>query len=133
MKFRSKFEMKVYNNSLKGTRAQYESIRIPFFKMHSYKPDFLLPNGIIVEIKGRFTAVDRAKHLAIKKQQPELDIRFVFAYDNKLFKASSTRYSVWCDKHGFKYAFKKVPEEWLKEKKKKVNVLDVDTLMKTTT
>jgi N-acetylmuramoyl-L-alanine amidase len=37
-----------------------------------------LPNGIIIESKGRFLTADRQKHLLIKQQHPQLDIRFVF-------------------------------------------------------
>lgn len=83
-----------------------------------YKPDFVLHGGVIIEVKGRFTGVDRAKHLLIKKQHPELDIRFVFQIDQRLTKRSSTKYSEWCDKHGFKYAFNTVPREWITEEVK---------------
>ncbi len=74
-----------------------------------------MPNGIIVEAKGRLTVFDRAKHLAIKAQHPEKDIRFIFQFDNKLFKGSKTRYSDWCEKKGFKFAFLKIPKSWAKE------------------
>lgn len=117
---RSKFEHDVWETSLKGSRARYEPKKIPYTKLsyHHYLPDWILPNGIVIEAKGRFTATDRAKHLLIKEQHPELDIRFVFKYDNKLYKQSKTRYSDWCDKHGYKYAFKEVPQEWIDEPKK---------------
>ena len=85
----------------------------------TYTPDFILPNGIIVESKGRFTADDRRKHLAVKAQHPELDIRFVFTNPNsKLATGAKTSYGQWCDKHGYKYAAKLIPTEWLKEKGK---------------
>jgi len=84
-----------------------------------YTPDFLLPNGIIIETKGRFTPADRMKHLAIQKQHPNLDIRFVFSNSkSKLRKGAKTTYADWCDKNGFLYADKDVPQEWLDEKKK---------------
>ena len=35
----------------------------------TYTPDFVLPNGVIIETKGRFVAADRRKHLEIKKIQ----------------------------------------------------------------
>jgi hypothetical protein len=44
----------------------------------NYIPDFFLPNGVILEVKGRFMIEDRKKHLFIKAQHPDLDIRFVF-------------------------------------------------------
>ena len=80
---------------------------------HVYHPDFLLPNGIFVETKGRFVIADRKKHLLIKEQHPELDIRFVFTNSrNKINKSSKTTYADWCEKNGFKYADKHIPDEW---------------------
>jgi hypothetical protein len=83
---------------------------------HTYLPDFKLPNGIIVETKGRFVLADRKKHALIKEQHPELDIRFVFSNSNaKLSKGSKTTYAMWCDKLGIKYADKSIPDSWLSE------------------
>lgn len=86
-------------------------------KNRTYLPDFVLPNGIIIETKGRFTTEDRQKHLWIKQQYGDtLDIRFVFSRSaQKLYKGSKSTYASWCDKHGFKYADKLIPEEWLNE------------------
>ena len=114
---------------LHGVAFEYESMRIPYLKKHSYTPDFILPNGVIIEVKGRFTAFDRAKHLLIQKQQPDLDIRFVFATDNKINRRSKTRYSDWCEKHNFLYAFDRVPSKWIQEKRKCTTALDADTLL----
>ncbi len=59
---------------------------------------------------------DRAKHLLVKAQHPNLDLRFVFSRSKApLYKGSPTTYAMWCDKHGFKYADKDVPDAWLKE------------------
>lgn len=81
-----------------------------------YTPDFVLPNGVIIETKGRFIAEDRAKHLLIKKQYPTLDIRFVFTNpQQKLYKGSPTSYAMWCEKHGFMYASRRIPDSWLNE------------------
>jgi len=102
-------------------KAQYECFKIEWEDLmyRKYTPDFLLPNGIIIETKGRFTPADRVKHLAIKKQHPSLDIRFVFSNCNaKLRKGAKTTYADWCDKHGFLYADKDVPDEWIQEKGK---------------
>lgn len=87
-------------------------------KERTYLPDFvLLHNNIIIETKGRFTAPDRRKHLNIQKQSPELDLRFVFSNpNNKITKGSSTTYADWCYKHGFKYAKKEIPMEWIEER-----------------
>ncbi len=91
---------------------EYETMRLPWVENHFYKPDFILPNGVIIEVKGRFTGKDRAKHLKVRKQHPDLDIRFLFQTDNTLSPKSTTRYSEWCEKNGFLYAFMEVPEEW---------------------
>lgn len=82
-----------------------------------YTPDFVLPNGIIVEAKGRLTVHDRTKHVLIAAQHPELDIRFVFQYNNPITKGSKTRYTDWADKQGFKWAMTYIPKEWYKERK----------------
>lgn len=102
-----------------GLDVAYESQRIEYTKPEKkakYTPDFPLPNGIIVETKGRFLTEDRQKHLLIKAQRPDLDIRFVFSSSRaRISKQSATTYAAWCDKHGFKYADKFIPAAWLKE------------------
>lgn len=86
-------------------------------KDHTYLPDFKLPNGIIVETKGRFVLADRKKHELIKKQHPEKDIRFVFSNSNtKISKRSKTTYGMWCEKLGIPYADKEIPLDWILEK-----------------
>jgi hypothetical protein len=103
----------------KGIVVEYESEKVAYIipaSEHTYNPDFKLPNGIRVETKGRFVLADRKKHLLVKEQNPNLDIRFVFSNSkNKINKKSKTTYGDWCDKHGFKYADKVIPEEWFTE------------------
>ena len=100
----------------------YEIKKIPFVqpaKNRNYTPDFWLPNGIIVETKGVFTVQDRQKHLLIKEQYPDLDLRFVFSNSkNKLRKGSKTTYADWCNKYDFIFADQLIPEEWINEKKR---------------
>lgn len=97
-----------------GMGFEYESVRLAYVgKVRHYKPDFNLANGIILEVKGRFTGADRAKHLAVREAHPELDIRFVFQRDNPIVTGSKTKYSDWCEKNGFLYCFNNIPEEWL--------------------
>lgn len=101
----------------KGVNGEYEQHKIHYTKPatnNKYTPDFKLPNGVFVETKGRFTTSDRKKHLLIKEQHPEIDIRFVFQNaNNKLSKRSKTTYGDWCQKHGFIYAEKTIPDSWL--------------------
>lgn len=104
-----------------GIDGQYEQHKVLYtipLSYHEYTPDFRLPNGIFVETKGRFVLEDRKKHVLIKQQHPELDIRFVFQNSkNKIRKGSPTTYADWCKKHGFLYADKTIPQEWLNERK----------------
>lgn len=104
-----------------GISFEYETTKIDYIKpvtKHKYTPDFILTNGIIVETKGRFVTADRKKHLLIKEQHPSLDIRFVFSRSKTpISKQSKTTYADWCEKNGFKYADKLIPNAWLNESK----------------
>lgn len=102
-----------------GLSVDYETEKIAYVKPArnaKYTPDFILPNGIIIESKGRFLVEDRQKHLIIKEQYPALDIRFVFSSSRtRISKNSKTTYAAWCDKHGFLYADRWIPQAWLDE------------------
>ena len=120
--YRSGLELKIseYLQELK-IKFLYEGIKIEWEDLayRTYTTDFVLPNGIIIETKCRFTVADRRKHKCIKKQHPNLDIRFVFTNSkSKLQKNSKTSYAQWCIKHGFLYYDRIIPEDWLKEKGK---------------
>ena len=119
--FRSGLEESIAEDlTSKGVGFSFEELVIPYIKPEKpakYTPDFVLENGIIIESKGRFLTEDRQKHLLVQKQHPEFDIRFVFSNSKtKISKRSKTTYADWCDKHGFKYADKEIPDAWLKEK-----------------
>jgi hypothetical protein len=109
----------------RGINFTYEKTKIKYIQPaseHQYTADFELENGIIIESKGRFLVADRKKHLLIKRQQPHLDIRFVFSNSKqRLSKASRTTYADWCTKNGFLYADKEIPEHWINERRKKVS------------
>lgn len=118
--FRSGLEERIAQELLEqGVPFDYEAHTIEYTKpakKATYKPDFILHNGIIIETKGRFLTADRQKHLLIKKQHPDLDIRFVFSNSNsKISKRSKTTYAMWCEKNGFLYADGFIPKAWLKE------------------
>ena len=120
--YRSGFEHKV-SDQLKENKIkfEYETTVIDYIKPqtnHTYTIDFTLPNGILIETKGRWVLEDRKKHLLIKKQHPELDIRMVFqSSKTKIRKGSKTTYAMFCDKHDIPWAEKTIPESWLHEKK----------------
>ena len=102
-----------------GVPVLYEELTVRYEKparASRYRPDFPLPNGIIIESKGRFVTADRQKHILIQRQFPELDIRFVFSRSAaRISKASATTYAKWCDTHGFLWADASIPPEWLAE------------------
>ena len=119
-RYRSGLEREVAEY-LKGkqSKVRYEVLKIEWedLRYRTYTPDFILDNGIIIETKGIFDSEDRRKHLEVRKQHPELDIRFVFSNSMaKLYKGSKNRYCNWCDKNDFIWAHRVIPEEWLKEK-----------------
>jgi len=100
----------------RGVKFEYEKLKVQWqlLENKTYTPDFKLPNGIIIESKGRFVQADRKKHLIIQDQHPFLDIRFVFSNSKaKLYKGAKSTYGDWCNKHGFLYADKRIPDEWL--------------------
>ena len=117
--YRSGLEVKVAKQLEEaGVKAEYETTKIKYHveEDRTYTPDFILPNGIVVETKGRFVLEDRKKHLLVKSQHPHLDIRFVFTNSKtKIRKGSPTSYADWCNKNGFTFSDKLIPKEWLNE------------------
>ena len=96
--------------------------------VHKYTPDFVLTTAsgktIYVETKGIWDSDDRKKHLLIRQQHPEKDIRFVFTRSKaRIRKGSKTTYGMICDGQGrgdfkgvvWQYADKLIPEEWWNE------------------
>jgi hypothetical protein len=117
--YKSKFEHK-FAMAMKeaGIDFKYEPDSFPYMQRHSYSPDWKL-GGFYIETKGYFTGRDRTKHLLIRQQFPDLDIRFVFMNANvRLHKKSLTTYGDWCDKHCFKWAQREIPDEWIEEARK---------------
>lgn len=123
--FRSGLEKKVSEQILEaGIKLLYETDKIQFTipaRQAKYTPDFKLPKPggfFFVETKGIWAVQDRQRHILIRQQLPELDIRFVFSNQNaRLYKGSPTTYAAYCEKHGFRYASKVIPDEWLEEAK----------------
>ena len=117
MNFRSKYEEKVFNHVVEnGLTVEYEPYSLTYLVKGDYFPDFVLPNGIIVEAKGYFDARARAKMIAVKKNNPALDIRMLFMNSRtKVRKGSEFTYANWCEKHGFPFADGSIPPEWFEE------------------
>lgn len=98
--------------------VRYEELKIEWedLRYRTYTPDFLLDNGIIIEAKGQFDSEDRHKHKCVRRQHPELDIRFVFSNAKaKLYKGSKSTYADWCNKNKFLWSNKIIPDAWLNE------------------
>jgi hypothetical protein len=117
--FRSGLEERIAHElRLQGVPFSFEEVVVPYVKRPAtYTVDFLLKkNGILIETKGWFLSEDRTKHLLVKQQHPDLDIRFVFARHNSPLRAGSrTTYSTWAEKHGFAWAQASIPRAWIEE------------------
>lgn len=117
--YRSKFEAKIADQLKKNKiKFTYETERVRFVmpeSNHVYKPDFILPNGLFIETKGKWDSDSRKKMALVKEQHPKLDIRILFMRDQPIRKGSETFYSDVCKKLGYEYAFKEIPAEWLKK------------------
>ena len=101
-----------------GIDPKYESLKLKYRveKDHTYTPDFPITSTIIIETKGRFLTSDRMKMLLIQKQYPEYDFRFVFNNSKaRISKISKTTYGEWCERNGFKYTDKVIPQSWIEE------------------
>ena len=116
MAFRSELEERIAKKFEKDNVAYlYEARSYKYILESKYTPDFFLQhNNIIIEAKGFFKPSSRRLMLAMKKQYPDLDIRFVFQRNNTLSKNSKTHYGDWCDKHGFPWCiYPNIPPSWL--------------------
>lgn len=132
--YRSGLEDKVHEQlTKKKVSFEYE----PFDKkivytipesVHKYTPDFILTTAtgktIYVETKGIWDSDDRKKHLLIRQQHPEIDLRFVFTRSKaRIRKGSKTTYADICQGNGrgsfknvvWKFSDKLIPEEWWNE------------------
>jgi len=131
--FRSGLEKEI-SKQLKRNNISftYEKDKISFLVPETkkvYTPDFKIKTKnsgkiIFIEGKGIWVYEDRYKHLLLRQQYPNLDIRFVFTNaKNKIRKGSKTTYADICEGRGrgefkgitWKYASKKIPKEWLEE------------------
>mgnify|MGYP003139928232 FL=1 len=115
-KFRSNLEKNIADllTGL-GVSYEYESEKLSYTIEHNYTPDFVLPNYIYLEAKGYWDPEDRRKILAVKKCNPDVDIRMVFQSPyNTISKKSKTTYAKWCDRHDIPWSsYQEIPIEWL--------------------
>lgn len=113
--YRSLLEKRVASLLPNDISKNYESHNITYTVDHKYCPDWSITDKRFIECKGYFRASDRAKHLYIAAQHPEIEVLFVFGdSNNKIHKNSKTTYADWCEKYGFRYTDVKkgIPEDW---------------------
>ena len=116
IKFRSKLEESVASllEGL-GVSYEYESTKVPYTIQHNYHPDFVLSNHVYLETKGYWDPEDRRKVLAVKRDNPDIDLRMVFQSPyNTISKKSKTTYAKWCEKHDIPWtSYHDIPLDWL--------------------
>ena len=109
-KVKNRFEQKIFNQLRRNKVSfKYESEKIPYIFTGHYIPDFVIttPLGkIYIETKGYFRPEHKRKMVAVKKLNPNLDIRIVF-YAKRL---KDIR---WAEKYGFMYSIESIPKDWL--------------------
>ena len=108
-----------------GVTFTYETDKIPYVTQHNYIPDFVATkrdgSKMYIETKGqvggKIGKEMRAKMKAVKKQHPELDIRFVFYNAHAPITKARNGKTVaqWAESLGFKWAHKEIPYEWIDE------------------
>lgn len=115
----------------------YESAKLHYIQpasSHVYIPDFPMPNGVVLELKGRLRAEDRKKHALLKQEYPELDIRFVFQRSSThIAPKSPTTYADWADKLGIRYcdiSDTDTLKRWIKEPKNQKSLTALQQAMK---
>lgn len=116
MAFRSGLEERVADLLVElGVKYEYETKKVEYTISHVYTPDFVLPNGVILECKGYWDSADRRKIKAVKKQNPDLDLRMVFqAPFNTISKKSKTTYAQYCEKLDIPWtSYANIPLKWL--------------------
>lgn len=116
-----------------GVKYEYEAYQFPYteplrknrarcsdcggtalVRLGWYTPDFWIPSSkLFIETKGRFTAADRRKMLAVISENPDDRFVMLFMRDNKIHKRSNTTYTEWCSANNIECAVGEPKEEWL--------------------
>jgi hypothetical protein len=115
--YKSGFERSFEANlRARGIKFRYESKQIPYVLSRNYNPDFeIVGKDFFIETKGLLDRDSKAKMVAVKKQHPDLDIRFVFMRANKKIPGTKQTHAEWAERNGFKWAEGVAPEEWFTE------------------
>src|SRR5690554_3445726 len=85
--YRSPLEKQVVETIPEGIEVTYEPHKLQYSIDYEYTPDFFIgvpgSHSFYVEVKGWFKYEDKRKMLAVKQQNPGVDIRMVFRDNNK--------------------------------------------------
>ena len=122
-KYRSGFEERIAAAFAKRKIAfTYESTTLKYVtppvpaKTHKYTPDFIFKrkdgHEILVEAKGYLKAVDRKKMKLVRKDNPDLDIRFLFMDGHRTLTTKKKRQ---CGKDGLPFK-SKTYGDWAEDK-----------------
>jgi hypothetical protein len=139
--YKSGLELTVSNSIIESEyELKYETETVNYIvpeRKAKYTPDFVFTkkNGklMLIETKGRWTAIDRQKMKHVLTSNPGIDIRIIFQNPaQKISKTSKTTYEDYARKLGITHIAKKsIPEEWLLEcVKKGENPTDVSSFFK---
>ena len=116
MAYKSGFERTLAASlQMRKVKFEYETLQVKYTLDGTYNPDFIFPNGVIVEAKGLLDRDSKRKMIAVKRQHPALDIRFVFMMADKKVPGSKQTHGEWASKNGFKWAERDIPQEWIDE------------------
>lgn len=116
MAFKSGFERSI-DADLRARRVvfTYEELEFPYVLHGTYHPDFFLKKtGIVVEAKGVLDRESKRKMIAIRKQYPDLDIRFLFMNASKKVPGTKQTHGQWATRNGFLWAEGQIPEDWVR-------------------
>ena len=98
-----------------GIEYTYERDKLKYVIEAQYIPDFKV-GDVYLEAKGYFPPDQRRKMKAVKKANPDLDIRIIFQNPlNTISKRSKTSYAMWAEKNGFPWCTHyAIPTSWLR-------------------
>lgn len=117
--FGRKFEDKVCValESLTEDFKRSGAVKLPYtMPPQLYSPDITIetPSKVLyIEVKSYLDSDDQRKMRAVKKCNPDLDIKFVFLNASKIVQGSKMTHAQWCAKYDFDWAENEVPKEWL--------------------
>lgn len=117
---RSQLEVKVEAQLVGlGLDPLYEVDRIVYRResIGHYRPDYRINTDhgpLFIEVKGRWTAADRQKMLAILASNPSIRLFVALQRPSMLIsKASTTTYAAWANKNGVPWCPIPIPGDFL--------------------